>query len=103
MYSKWTEHLKTEKEKTEFRQYVQGSRTLLDRLKTILDDQDKTLEVSELTLESYNQPNWAVRQAHKNGYRSCLRTLRKLVDLDQQITPVKSTDLHVTKELIHDR
>lgn len=87
MYTKWTEHLSSEQDKQKFQNSILGSRDVLDRLKDILDAQERDLLNSEVSLDTYSQPNWAERQAHKNGYRSCLRSLRKLIDLDQQIIP----------------
>ena len=87
MYTKWTAHLVDLKDKQSFYAQVQRSKDVLDRLKDLLDEKQKEHDSMELNLEIYNQPNWAERQAHLNGYKSCLRSLRKLIDLDQQIRP----------------
>ena len=91
MYSKWTQHLKDPNEKIEFGSSVQGSKRVLDRLKTIFTELKDELDRSEMDIKSFDQPNWSERQAFKNGYRSSLCTAIKLVDLDQQQLPKENS------------
>lgn len=86
MYTDWTKHLKDPKAKAEFEQDVKNSKYILDHIKTILSDWEKSLDRSELDPVVFNLPNWAYSQAFKNGFRSCLAKLTQLIDLDQQIT-----------------
>ncbi len=86
MYIDWTKHLKDQEEKSKFTQQIQSAKEVLDRVKAILAEKLNTLDRSEVDMETYNTPNWAERQAHKNGQRSSLMFLLKLVDLDQQET-----------------
>ena len=83
MLTEWTRHLKHPKDKEEFEKYVLGSRALLNRLKDILKEKETALDRSEASLEAYDKPNWRERQAHKNGYRSCLYNIRTLIDLER--------------------
>ena len=80
----WTKHLKTQEEKEQFQKLLLGNKQILKVLKKILDEKDLSLERSENTLESYNTPSWAFKQAHKNGYRSCLEAIKDLINLDQK-------------------
>lgn len=89
MYTKWTEHLKTESEKDEFRKTLRGSRQIFDRQQDILTEMEKDLDTAEINPKMYELPNWDFRQAHNNGYRQCLAILKKLTDLDQQNTKDK--------------
>lgn len=84
MYTKWTQHLKDPEEKTRFENQVLNSKTVLERLLQILNEEEQALDRSELDIKAFDQPGWAYRQAFKNGYRSCLGVLKKLIDLDQQ-------------------
>ena len=86
MYSKWTSHLASAEDKEKFQNHIKGSRDVLDRLIEILDEKEKEYTNMELSISIYDQSNWAERQAHMNGYRSCSQSIRKLIDLDQQIT-----------------
>jgi hypothetical protein len=84
MITKWYSNIKNEEERERFVRSVLGSKMALNRLLEILDDEEKKLDRSETDISTYEQPNWAARQAHKNGYRSCLSMLKKLIDLDQK-------------------
>lgn len=85
MISKWTSHLKTDKEKEDFVKEVQGSKRVLDRLKEMVVEQEQELNQIEITTKNYEIPNWDYRQAHNNGYRQCLYLIKRIVDLDQRI------------------
>ena len=85
MITKWTSHLKTEKEKDDFALEVQGSKRVLDRLLEIINESEKDLNQAEINTKTYEVPNWDYRQAHNNGYRQCLYIMKRIVDLDQRI------------------
>ena len=84
LYQQWTSHIKDPNEKFDFEKSIFGSRRILDRLRQLLKEEENSLEASELSVASFDSPNWAYKQAYKNGYRSCLNVLKKLIDLDQQ-------------------
>lgn len=64
----WVKHLKRgTKEYEEFKSLVRNSTTILDRLSDILKEQMDALETSELSEKQYDQSNWAMLQAHRNG------------------------------------
>jgi hypothetical protein len=86
MYDLWTRHLSSEKEKEDFRKIVQGSKPVLKRVKELLDQEEKALDQTELDPKAFDTPNWAYKQAFKNGFRKGLNITQKLVDLDQQET-----------------
>lgn len=92
MYSEWTIHLKTEKEKTDYKESLKRAKWVLDDLKAIFDMRINSLDRNELTLKQFDNPNWAYKQAFNNGFRAAMEVCRKYVDLDQQ-----------TKEPIIDR
>ena len=88
MYTEWTSHLTDPEEKANFTNQIRGSKSVLERLITILDEQEKELDRAETDPRTYEIPNWDYRQAHNNGYRQCLRILKKYIDLDQQETRI---------------
>lgn len=79
---RWTQNLKTDEEKQEFKKRLLGAKYVLDRLKTIADQNEESLGRQEVSPTSYDSPNWAYRQAHANGYRQCLNIYRQLLTLD---------------------
>jgi hypothetical protein len=89
MYIEWTRHLTDPKQKEQFEKTVWGSTQLLNRLKAILEEKEKAIDRSEMSIEVYNTPNWAERQAHKNGNREMIHFLKKLVDLSEQFPPTE--------------
>jgi len=84
MYVAWTKHLQDTKEKEDFKRTVYGSKTVLERLTSILNEMETDLNTVEISPKTYEVPNWDYRQAHNNGYRQCLNILKKLINLDQQ-------------------
>lgn len=82
----WTAHLETEEEKEKFYRSVVSAKAVLDRLAQLIDNKENELTGSEISLKSYDNPNWAYRQAHMNGYRSCGLRLKRLLNLDPKET-----------------
>lgn len=87
MFTIWTKHLKDPEQITQFENTVQSSKTVLDRLKVLIEEDEQAQNVSELDPASFNTPNWTERQASRIGYRACLYKYKKLIDLDQQKLP----------------
>lgn len=85
MYLEWTAHLPTQEERDNFKRTVLAARPVLERLTTILDKKEKELERVELSPEAFDNPNWAYRQAYRNGFKKCLMGLKEITNLDQQI------------------
>lgn len=75
----WTKHIKDPEDKSRFEESVRGSKTALDRLLQIIKDQESALDRSETSIKVYDTPNWAERQAHKNGNREAFAYLETLI------------------------
>lgn len=75
----WTRNLKTVEEKERFENSLRGAKIVLDRLVQILDEEEKDIDFSETSINTYETPNWASKQAHKNGQRAALRKIKQLV------------------------
>jgi len=86
MISAWTKHLKTEEEKDRFAKGLMASKHVLDRLQELLDQEKAALESAEISPKMYDSPNWDYKQAHTNGFKSALRTVSKIINLDQKDT-----------------
>lgn len=84
MYIDWTRHLSDPKEKDSFEKAIWGSKRVLNRLRSIIAEYLDNQSKSERSLKDFEEPNWAYKQAYRNGYVAALKTLDKLVDLDQQ-------------------
>ena len=82
MITTWTHHLKDEAEKLQFEKSLRSSRWILDRLNEILEEMDVSLDHQEISPKAYDNPNWAYKQAHLNGFRQCLVKISKLINLD---------------------
>lgn len=98
MLTVWTKNLKTEEERTNFMNQVLGAKPVLERLVEILNEKEEQLERSERTLDAYDNPNWAYKQAHKNGYLSVLQNLRDTINLDQQKDRYEPTYKHPQRQ-----
>lgn len=84
MITAWTKHLKTEEEKANYVKSLSRAKWLLDDIRTLINSSENALEASEISPKSYDNANWAYRQAHSNGYKQCLRDFNKLLTLDPQ-------------------
>lgn len=84
MISAWHQHLTDPGEKEQFKNSVLGSKVVLRRLKDILNKIAAEQDKIERNTEMYNIPNWDYRQAHLNGFKQCLSTVTKIIDLDQE-------------------
>ena len=87
MYTKWTSHLIVPEEKKRFESSIVGAKLVLDRLKTLVEEEEKAIEQTELDAKAYENPAWAYKQAFKNGAKAAYRSIKKLVNLDEQVTP----------------
>jgi predicted Zn-dependent protease len=84
MYTRWTSHLNTDEEKEIFKRDIYSAKNVLERLTEIINEDESILDRSEEDQRIYDNPNWDYRQAHKNGNRQYMRTVRLYTDLDQQ-------------------
>lgn len=82
MIGAWTTHLKSEEDIKKFKRSLHSALTALDRLDQILSEIDGGLVNQELSLKLYDTPNWDNKQAHINGQRSVIRTIKTLINLD---------------------
>lgn len=83
MITAWTKHLKDEAEKVKFEKYVRGSRLLLDRLKDIIQEDVDKLDTQEGSFKDFDIPNWEFKQAFRNGQRSTLKNIQRLLTIGE--------------------
>lgn len=84
MIPDWYTHIKDPEEKARFKQYLYGSKTILERQTAIIEKMENELDQQETDPDQYNSPAWAALQADRNGYRRALRKIKKLNNLDQK-------------------
>lgn len=84
MISKWTQHLTNPEDKKAFENELRGSKNVLNRLKTLMEEQETSLDYQELSLKAYDNPSWSHKQAHVNGIRQCIAFNKTLLNLDLQ-------------------
>lgn len=83
MITKWTSHL-PEDQKQQFTNTVLSSRTVLERLQQLLDEEKISLETAEISPKIYETPNWDYKQAHTNGFKSALQMVSRIITLKDQ-------------------
>lgn len=86
MFADWTRHITDPEEKARFESSVLGSKTVLRRLTDLMNEREFSIDVGERGLKQFDNPSWAYKQAFNNGFRSCLETVKLLIDLDKQVT-----------------
>jgi hypothetical protein len=82
MISAWTANIANDPEaKASFEDYLNNNSRLLTRLKDIIEEKEKVLSKSELSLTSYDSIGWSHKQAHINGRRAELAELKQLITI----------------------
>lgn len=81
---KWTKHLTSETERAQFTKTVLASRTALDRLKVLIEEELKVLDNQESSLTDYSDAAWSHKQAHRNGERAFARMLLDLLTFHKE-------------------
>lgn len=76
----WTKHLRDSNEKETFEKTLRNSKVAIGRLAQILDDMERELSATETSIKDFEDPNWSHKQAFKNGQRSSIKDLRRLLD-----------------------
>jgi len=84
MITAWTRNLSTQQEKDNFEKGLRSSKYILDRLSDILTEAENDLNSAEISAKNYDTPNWDFKQAHVNGQKSTLRTIKRLLNLDKE-------------------
>lgn len=84
MKTLWTQHLKTEDERKNFKQTVLNSRSTLERLNEIIDARLRTINSIETGVDIYTKPGWDALLAHYNGEKATLTWVKNLTNLDQE-------------------
>ncbi len=74
----WLRGVPAEK-KADFEAAVRNSTIALGRLADLLDEWEREMDKAETTVSDFDTPNWALRQAYRNGDRSRIRKLRDLL------------------------
>ena len=82
MISDWTKNLKTDEEKQRFENTVLSAKPVLNRLREIVDEKEAALDRDEASIKSFDTPNWAYKQAFKNGIRHANSGFKTLINLD---------------------
>lgn len=74
----WLESVKGE-ERERLREYLVGNQKVLDILVEIV--YNKVRETENVSLQDYDSPSWAYKQAHRNGQLDALKWVTKLCDV----------------------
>ena len=75
----WTKHLETENERELFEKMLRGSGKTLRRLKEIIEEYEKGIERSQISVKSFDENNWALKQAFRNGESNADKRIKDLV------------------------
>ena len=78
----WLKKCKSEEDKAKYIASLQRAKWVLDDLSELVDSNMSANEAGEISPKSYDNPNWAYRQAHVNGYKQALKDLKNLITID---------------------
>lgn len=80
MKSQWHSHLSNKDDKEKFKLYLQSNKDLFRRLDTILDKITEEELSGSIGLEDFDKPNWAEKQAYRNGKLAALKNIKTLLE-----------------------
>lgn len=75
----WVKHLPKGESQEDFTKLLRNSTLVLGRLRILLEELEHKIERTERSFKAYEDPNWDVRQAHKNGYMHALDQVKELL------------------------
>lgn len=75
----WTKHLSSDQNKEDFVAAIANSTVALGRLCELITEFETEINSKELSLEEYDSPSWAYKQAHLNGQRSAYKKLKTIL------------------------
>lgn len=78
---RWTRGLPDDQSQS-FQNLLRNSSTLLSRLKELLEEELSQITKSESSIQDFEDGNWAVKQAFRNGDRSRIRKVIDLITID---------------------
>lgn len=79
----WTANITNSSKETKesFEDLLRNSTKILDRLVQIVEERERSLDKIDYSLSSYENPNWACKQAHINGRKAELQALKQLITI----------------------
>lgn len=77
----WSAHLRDPVAKKQFEETVLNSKTVINRLLQLIAEEEQQLDRADFSISDFNVPNWAEKQAFRNGDRSRLRKFKTLLTL----------------------
>jgi hypothetical protein len=78
----WTSHLSNDpKEKKALEESIIRNKDILDRLKSLLEEKEKSLYNKSISPSSYNTPSWDALRAHNDGRLFEINELKTLVTI----------------------
>lgn len=83
MYTKWTQHLRLQADQDNFEKKIYNAKDVLERLKTLLEEKERSFDIAEYSVEDFSSPNWSEKQAFRNGNRAALHYVKTLLDLNK--------------------
>lgn len=82
MITAWTKHLTNPEEKEQYTKSLRNSKWILDHLSDLLTKVETDVTRQEISPRAYDNANWPYRQAHANGFKQAIRTVKQLISLD---------------------
>lgn len=76
----WTQGM-TPDQKEAFEKVIRNNSTLVKRLLEILDKWEAEANAKELSIDDFKEPNWANKQAFRNGDKSRIKKVKDLFTL----------------------
>jgi len=74
----WTKGL-DDQQKKDFESLLRNSSRTLRKLRDLMTEYENALDSNQISVKSFDDHNWALRQAYINGQKSAYRKVKDLV------------------------
>lgn len=79
LHSKWFIQLSNEESRQQFRKSIFAAKIVLERIKEIIEEEKKDMNIAETSPKDFEDGNWAYKQAFRNGERRGLKVVEDLL------------------------
>lgn len=77
--TKWLQDLKDPKAREDFERVLRNDSVVLSKLKKIIEEFIVDVETNEMSLDDFDSPSWALKQASRLGEKRGLKKIRDLL------------------------
>lgn len=79
----WTKHLRSKAERDTFESLLRNNTNILFTLYCLIEEYDNAIQNKDYSETDFETPNWSEKQAFRNGQKSTLNKIKKLLEFSK--------------------